>query len=178
MPLTGNSRVTIRSSQVFALLLCITAAANPLRAQAPAAATTAVVFNATTRPLSVERGGSKSSVLPGAGLSIPLDVQITSGAASWAVEDARSLCSPVGGMGDGAPLGRVVTARSPRGWHQDSCVPDAAFRCIGVGIDDHGIKLVRIASLDCMVLAISDSDFVETAVAQIRDSLQTGPRLP
>lgn len=169
---------SFRRGPALALLACIAAAGETLPAQAPAAATIAVVYNATTRPLRVEHGTSVSTLQAGAGRWSPLDVQIASGGASWTIEDARSICSPVGGMGDGGPLGRVVSARSPRGWHQDSCVPDAAYRCIGIGIDDDGLKLVRIAPLDCLVLATSGEAFLETALAQVRDSLKAGPRLP
>lgn len=176
--MTGRAPTAIRPGQALSLVLCIVAAWHPLQAQAPAAATIAVVYNATTRPLRVEHGTSSSTLQAGAGRWSPLDVQIASGGASWTIEDARSICSPAGGMGDGGSLGRVVSARSPRGWHQDSCVPDAAYRCIGVGIDDDGLKLVRIAPLDCMVLATSGDVFLETALAQIRDSLKAGPRLP
>lgn len=165
-----------RSGRALALLLCIAAAAH-LPAQAPGAATNAVVYNATARPLRIEHATSISTLQAGAGLWTPLDVQISSDIASWTIENARSLCSPVGGMGDGGPLGHVVRARSPQG-KQASCVPDAVFRCIGVGIDNHGLKLVRIDPLDCLVLATSSDDFVDTGLAQVRDSLKTGPRLP
>lgn len=176
--MTGRAATVSRPGQALSLVLCIAAAWSPLQAQAPAAATNAVVYNATTRPLRVERGTLNSTLQPGTGLWYPLDVQIASGGASWTIEDTGIPCSLVGGMGDGGPLGRVVTARSPRGWHQDSCAPNVAVSCIGVGIDDHGLKLVWMASLDCFVLATSGDLFLGTALAQVRDSLTTGPRLP
>lgn len=178
LPLTGRIPTVTRSGRALTLLLCITAAWNPLQAQATAPASYAVVYNATTQPLRIQRGTLNSTLKAGAGLWSPLVVQIASGGASWTIEDVGSPCSPVGGQGDGGPYGHVFTARSPPGWHQDSCAPNTAFPCVGVGIDDHGLKLVPMSSLYCLLLATSGEFFLETALDEVRGALKTGPRLP